>query len=145
MLRTALICLLLSLSAPAFAIYKCEAEGRITYSQEPCASGAGTDMRDKIITGTTDRDAAQARARATREKAEADRLEKARHQREAMEEKEQQKIARASNAKQKKCQSLALRKKWLVEDAAKSSMKSAEKARKKIARLEEKIAQECGK
>jgi hypothetical protein len=40
MLRTTLLASLVLLATPAFAIYKCEKNGAITYSDEACAAPA---------------------------------------------------------------------------------------------------------
>lgn len=141
MLRTLLICMLLPLFTPAFAIYKCKSNSKIAYSQQPCSDGTSVDLRDMTNNSPADADAAKARAQAAREKAELARLEKARHKREAV----QERVDRASAAKRKKCQSLDLRKKRLTKDATTSRTKSSEKARGKVRRIEEKIELECGK
>lgn len=145
MLRIFLISLLISLlalvSSPALAVYKCESGGATSYSETPCPGGKAIDVSDRAAPAA----AAQAQLQAARDKKELARLENARHKREAIEEKEQQRQARAYAARQKKCLSLAQRSKWATEDAAKAVGKSAAKLKLKAHRLDEKYALECGK
>lgn len=137
------ICLLvLALnSAPALAAYKCESGGKISYGDEPCRSGTTVALPEP----PGGDDAAQAKMRAAREKREAERLENARHKREAAEEKLRTRIAKADAARRKKCQSLAMSRKWSEEDAAAATGKSAEKAKRKARRKAEQYEAECGK
>jgi hypothetical protein len=48
MLRTLTMMMLIAFSAPAFAIYKCEEDGKITYSETKCPDGKGEDLSKKI-------------------------------------------------------------------------------------------------
>jgi hypothetical protein len=132
----------ISLAAPAHAIYKCESNGRTTYSDETCASKA---VKLEVHSGSAPADAEHARRTAAREKAELRRIEGEREKREAREEKERQKLARAETVKRKKCAALALQKKWGEEDAAAASGKSAERAKRNAQRKAEKFEMECGK
>ncbi|MDB5764203.1 MAG: hypothetical protein JWQ21_3198 [Herminiimonas sp.] len=150
MFKILLLSLLISFSAPALAIYKCESNGKITYSDEPCRGGKVLDVdpasgKTAASDAADAADAADAGKQITREKSEVKRLENERHKREAKDEQAQQKAARISAAKHKKCVSLAMRKKWGEEDAAAASGKSAEKAKRNARRKAEKYETECGK
>jgi hypothetical protein len=136
---------LASLSAPASAIYKCESNGQITYSDEPCSNGKSVKLTEPSGNAPLPADKAKARQQATREKNELKRLENQRQQLEAQEDKERQKLARADAIKRKKCENLALQQKWAEEDAAAASGKSADKARRIARRKAEKFQMECGK
>jgi len=138
--KLALFCVLVLGSAPAMAIYKCEAGGKITYSDEACPGGRAVDIQNggKPV-------ASDAGQRAAREKSELERLQQARRKEEAANQKEQAKIAKADAATHKKCATLAMRKKWGEEDAAAASLKSAEKAKRNARRKAEKYEAECGK
>ncbi len=131
--------LLASFSIPGLAIYKCESAGTTTYSEVPCPGGKLMDLDDK----PNESEAAKSSQQSAKEKQQLIRLENARHKREAVEEKAKQRAARAAAAKERKCASLAQRKNWLQEDAAKASGKSAEKAKLKARRMAEKYQLEC--
>lgn len=140
MLRILLIFSLASFSAPSWAIYKCESGGATLYTEAPCPGGKSMHLSDS----GNPADAAQAQQQTAKEKKELARLETARHKREAIEEKEQERASRAAGARQKKCASLAQRKKWMMEDAANATGKSAAKANLKVRRMAEKYELECG-
>lgn len=143
MLKILWLSLLISFTSPALAIYKCESNGKITYSDEACRGGKILELNDPGKTPASDLSNAQQQI--AREKDELKRLENQRHKRDAKEEKEQQKIGRINAARQKKCASLALRSKWSSEDAAAASGRSADKTRRNARRATERYAAECGK
>jgi hypothetical protein len=145
MLHILLISILVTLSAPALAIYKCESSGKVSYSQFPCPSGNSEILSGQANDNPPLSEVGQARQQAAQDKHEATRLQKTRHQREAKEEKEQQRIARVNAAKRKKCAALALRKKWTADDALSASGRAAEGAKRKAQRAAEKYEMECGK
>ena len=127
---------ILCLSTPAFAVYKCESNGHVTYSDSPCPGG-----RELVIPPAPD--SAEANKRAAQEQQAFNRLENKRYKAELKEEKDQQQAARRQVARQRKCASLERRKKWAVEDAATTYTRSAEKARRKARRAEEIFEAEC--
>ncbi len=137
---------LFSLCAPALAVYKCESNGKITYGDEPCRLGKLIEL-DTSSAGIEPlpQDTARAKKEAARQKKELARIENERQQREELEEKEQQKLARAKAATRKKCSALALQTKWAQEDAVAASGKSADKVRRNARRKAEKFEMECGK
>lgn len=148
MLKISTLSVLLLLSTPALAIYKCESNGKLTYSDVPCHAGKalplGTSIQDKI--SATEVDAATQRA--ADQKKELDRVEKERRQVDALdarEQKERQKLAKADAAQKRKCAALALRQKWSDEDAAAATGRSAEKSKRAARRQAEKYQMECGK
>lgn len=136
--------LLLGSSAPAFAVYKCNSGGKTSYTDSSCANGTSSDLGD-ISNKATPSDLAQAHEQNTQDKRKLKKLETARHKREAVEERQQQKMAKAADSKRKKCASLQLKKKWGNEDAANATGKNREKARLRARRLAEKYDLECGK
>jgi len=136
MRHLALASLLLSMSLPAFAVYKCESNGGTTYGDTACPDSKQVDLHTASVAPQA---AAKAQFDAQREKAEAARLEKERHKREAAQDK---RIAAAA-ARQKKCNALAQRAKWSEEDAGKASRKSATKAKNKARRAEETYNLQC--
>ena len=145
MQKILLLAFLISLSAPALAIYKCASEGKITYSDSPCSNGKSVRFEESSGSTPLSSDAAKARQQAVREKNELKRIESERQQQEAQENKERQKLVQANAGKRKKCAELSLQQKWAEEDAATASKKSAEKAKRNARRKAEKLQMECGK
>ncbi len=142
MLRLLLLCLPGLLPLPAMAIYKCESNRVISYSDTPCSSGKSSTLDTSF---SSDRlDTPDAQQQLNRQKTELKQLETARHKREASEEKERKKLAKAHAVKQKKCAGLALRQKWSEEDAVLANGKSSAKAKLKARRMAEKYQLECG-
>ncbi|HYD62311.1 MAG TPA: DUF4124 domain-containing protein [Noviherbaspirillum sp.] len=133
----------LSFSLPAFAAYKCEANGKITYSDIPCADGKQVEIAG--VASVSETDAARARQQAKSEKAELARIERERRKEEAAADKKAQLAARNAAVKNSKCSSMAQRVKWSEEDAARATGKSVEKARLKARRLAESYELQCGK
>jgi hypothetical protein len=145
-MRTLLILsFLVVLSAPAIAINKCESNGKISYSDEPCRNSKAVKFDASPSIEPLAADTANARQRAMREKNELKRIESDRRQHEAQEDKEHQKLARADAGKKKKCADLALQQKWAEEDANRASGKSADKIKRTARRKAEKFQLECSK
>lgn len=136
---------LLVLSAPVAAINRCESNGKVSYSDAPCHDGKAVKFEAPAGSQSSSADTAAARQQAIREKNTLTRIEKDRQRREAQEEKERQKFARADAIQKKKCKDLALRQKWAEEDAAVATGKLAEKAKRNARRKAEKFQAECGK
>jgi hypothetical protein len=140
MLKTVMLCLFVSFSAPALAIYKCKSGDQITYSIQQCAGGEVMDTNSPPSVDT-----AKARRQAAEEQRRLKRLENERRKQEAREEKERQRAAHDLAAKQKRCSILAKRKQWADEDVAASAGKSVERARVKARRVAEQYQEECAK
>jgi hypothetical protein len=135
--NTLLVIALFATTDFAEAAYRCENDGKISYSDAPCAGG-------KLIEGpgASPADPTSTR-RLAEQKRELHRLEAQRHKQEASEEKEQRQAARASAARHKKCGSLERRKRWAQEDAASASGKSADKTKRRARRVSEQYEAEC--
>ena len=132
---------LLLCSAAAHATYKCNDHGNVSYSELPCTNG-----QQQIVPATpATPDSRRADQQLLQQKADLQRLQKQRHQREAVEHTEQQRLARARVAQQKKCKTFAQRQKWAEEDARAAAGKKVESARHKARRAAEKYALECEK
>lgn len=141
MRRLLYISLVWLMPLPAMAIYKCESNRAVSYSDIPCSSGTSSTLETSFNTispapASTDQQLA-------RQKTELKRLEAARHKREEKEDKEQRQAAKVAAAKQKKCAGLAQRRKWSDEDAALATGKAGERARLKAKRMSEKYMLEC--
>lgn len=135
-----LLAILFVTSVSAQAAYKCEQQGHVSYSDTPCPNSKtiATSVVQPVPT-----DSARARDQSVQQKAELQRMESARHRREATEETQQRRVARAYSAKQKKCKGLALHKKWADEDVRSANNKATAKAQIKARRATEKHAIEC--
>lgn len=131
-------------STSSFAIYKCEENGKITYSEEKCSSGKVSAI-DTTNSHLTKSSADEAMTRSKREKAVLRELEEARRKEEVLKEKARQKALRSSEVLQKKCRTLAQKAKWSEEDAASAIGKSAEKSKRIAMRNREKYEADCGK
>ncbi len=145
MLKILVLAFLVSLSASALAINKCEADGKISYSDSPCGNGKAIKFEEPPRSSPLSPDVANARQKAARDKNELMRLENERQQREGQEVKERRKLAQVDAVKRKKCVEMSLQRKWAEEDAAAASGKSAEKAKRTASRKAEKFQIECGK
>lgn len=141
MLRTILLCLLVSLSAPALAVFKCKSANGVVYRDQECPGGTALP----IDSNPDMAEAAKAAQQTSQEKKQLQRLENERRRREAQEEKERQRAAHAYAVKQKRCATLARRKQWAEEDAAAATGKSIEKAKVKARRVTQVYEDECGK
>ncbi len=141
-LRALLLSLLLAAAAPAFAAYKCEANGKTLYSDTPCTAGKTIELEEKVTVTAADR--ALAQERLAKDKASVARQKKERLKREAAEKKLAQAAAKKTAAKQAKCATLAQRVKWSEEDAEQATGKSIPKAKKKARRMNEKYTLQCG-
>jgi hypothetical protein len=137
-----LLIALLSFSAPALAVYKCEAAGKVVYSDTPCHDGGGNMKKLEIAAPLSDSESAQQRA--TQNKKELHQLETDRRKQEAKDDKVRQRAHKVQQAKKKKCDDLALRSKWAREDAAQAAGKSREKAKRTAERADEKYQVACG-
>lgn len=131
-------------SAASHAIYKCEENGKITYSDEQCESGSARAI-DTTNSRLTNAAVSEATERNKRNRETLKQLESTRQKEEATEEKARQKKLRASEALRKKCQAMALKVKWSEEDAAAATGKSINKAKRTASRQREKYEAECGK
>jgi hypothetical protein len=138
MLRTILLCFLVSFSVPAMALYKCKSGDSITYSDKPCAGGETLGIGNLPAADTL-----QARRQAAEEQKQLKRLENERRKRDAQDDKNRQRAMHDHAVKQKRCTSLALRKKWATESVAEATGKSSEKAKQKLRRAEEQFETEC--
>ena len=88
-------------------------------------------------------DYSAAKKRADAEKAQLKQLENTRHRAERMEEKNRQRAIAEARTLQRRCTTLAMRKKWSEEDAAGISSRSTRRAKKNAQRLAEQFAAEC--
>ncbi|MEY3580487.1 MAG: hypothetical protein RI984_1591 [Pseudomonadota bacterium] len=138
-LIAALLLLLVSLSAQA--VYKCaSAESGIIYSDIPCNASA-----EKLKQPHTQSEKPSVKDQHVREKAELNRLQNLRELRERQDTQILHMQQRSLEAKRKRCQALALDKKWKQEDASSLNLplKQQAQAQKKLRRATEKYQASC--
>ena len=138
-LTTALLLLLISLSAQA--VYKCAStQSGITYSDIPCNASA-----EKLTPTTTQSETPSLKDQQAREKAELNRLQNLRELRERQDTQIHHMQQRSLEAKRKRCQALALDKKWKQEDASglHLTLQQQAQAQKKLRRATEKYQASC--
>lgn len=140
-----LSCLLLSLAAtPAMAINKCEANGKITYSEAPCPQGKATIIQTPAAPSAAEVNAAKRTAAS--EALALRKIEQENAKQAKLAQRAEQANARqaAKNAQRAKvCAQLELKKRWAEQDAAKAPQKNQAKLNDKAKRLGEKWALEC--
>ena len=139
-----LLSLLMAVSMPAMGIYKCESQGRTTYTDIPCGA-ARIELRPAPLPA----DAAGARQQAASEQRQLAGIEKTEEAERIAREREQRRHRqdKAEIAHKKKCTLLGLEKKWSAEDAASVARTVSEKTQglKKAARRKaERHDAECG-
>ncbi len=130
---------LVLMCSPAQAIYKCHAQGAVTYSDRPCA-GQATDLHSETAAPASQRQEEDA---LRREKAEVARLQRIREQRERQDQQIRDLSARGAAARDRKCKSLALQLRWRQEDLRDASLQEEKKARVRARRAAEKFGMEC--
>lgn len=126
--------------AGAQTVYKCDSGGKISYGDTPCADGASA-LLPALPPPGPDHSAELARL-----KARADQLERARHQREARDERAQLRADRAAATHRNKCAQLALQRKWAAEDATTAGRDgghAADQTARKARRAAEQLALAC--
>lgn len=132
---------LLIASAPAMAIYKCEAGGTIGYSDTHCPGARELDMKDRVAPA----DAAQGALRAKQQQAALHRIDGERQKETAHADKQRMQLARASAHKSAQCDMLAYRAKSRDDAVVTAAPKSQAKARTKARQAHEKFDMACAK
>jgi hypothetical protein len=143
MRRLLLLSLLIAFSAPALAVYKCETNGKVSYGDEPCPGGKTPELSEALMSGPPPNNARGQKQQLSRDKNELRRIENERRRREAREEQERRTAARAHVSHQRKCVTLALRKKTADENAALAAGKTAARSRHKARHAAETYEAEC--
>lgn len=121
-------------------VYKCTADGKISYGDAPCASGPSVALAAPPAPAHDDGNML-ARQQATLKRLEHERQQS--EAREAREQREQARAGRVAAVQHKKCATLKLHRDWAAEDAAGAPDKTAAAARRKVRRAEQKLALEC--
>ena len=137
-----LLCLALGLLAvfPASAIFKCDAGGKVSYSDTPCDGGKTLDLKTAPVSGDGE-DSRQA----AREKAALKSLERERHKREAAEQRGLRKAGRESAARHRKCATHARRLRIANQEVSRTAGLANEKAKRKAQQITEEYEADCGR
>lgn len=120
----------------AYAVYRCESQGKVSYSDLPC-NGRALELSSQPAAPSRDDDAMK------HERSEVSRLQKLREQRERQDQQIRDLAARGAAARERKCRSLVLQVKWRQEDVRESTLDKAQKAKVRLRRAEEKFDSEC--
>ena len=127
-------------TSPASAIYKCEQDDVITYTDIPC------DGQELSVTVPQKSRSAEEKSDdklLAREKKEVEKLQAIREQRERQDKQIRDLSARGAAARERKCKSLALQLKWREEDLREAPLTEQAKARKMARRAAEKYRTDC--
>jgi hypothetical protein len=135
---------LLFCTLPAWAVYKCESNGQVTYSDAACANSKPVVIDD--TRGVKN----PAPVAAAKDKAVQQRLDKSRaaEDKRLTRQRENQERAEAraklvAEKQKRKCAQLAQRKAWAEDDLRNAPVKTMEKARRKSQRAAENYRAEC--
>ncbi len=137
MLSAALM--LLMSARPSFAVYRCDADGKISYSDRPCRDAATMP----IDAPQASRNRPNADQQQTRQAAELARLQQLRELRERQDQRIRDLAARGAAARDKKCRALALQLRWREEDVRDAPLEKEARARKQLRRTEERYRDAC--
>ncbi|NVM79701.1 hypothetical protein FHW83_005542 [Duganella sp. SG902] len=129
----------LIVAALAGAVYKCTVDGKITYSDTPCAAGTGVVLESPAAPAADPAAGAALR----RQQKQADTLQKARLKREEQDDRDAARDAKAAATQRKKCDQLRLKKRWADEDARRATGQATEAARLRAQRAGEAMSLEC--
>jgi hypothetical protein len=130
----------LSLDVHAQSLYKCSADGKVSYSQTPCERGNASVL---AVPDAPPPDP-DAKARLQQQQRDLKELEQARHKREAQQERDDKVADREARARYKKCAKLRMERKHAEEDARNALIQKAESAQLKARRAADKVTLECG-
>jgi hypothetical protein len=137
-LFTSLIC------SPAFAIFKCEAGGKITYSDAPCQGEVSSELR--AVPAIPAADQKRARDKAQADKAALARIEGARQKDEVRNAYAVAQAGKMSAAHKKKCDALEQQVKWREDDLRHAEKpKSIERSKRSLQRARDKYHLDCGR
>ena len=124
-------------SPSSHAVYKCTQQDTISYSDQPC-SGSQLELAAPPPARPPDR-----ATELQREKADVARMQNARELMERQDQTFRTMSLRGEAAKKKKCNALALQRKWKEEDVHLATPSTQIKARRNARRASEKYQSEC--
>jgi hypothetical protein len=127
-------------TAGAQTVYKCTADGKVTYTETPCQSGTSTVLAAPAAPAQSPEAAAAELARQQRLSKQ---LEQDRHRAEAKDARDMDRVARAADARQAKCNKLKLNKKWADDDLKGAPVGRVEAAQRKARHAAEQLKLGC--
>lgn len=136
---------LLCISCPALAIYKCESNGQISYSDLPCTDLQTNSKAKRITILPAPSDSHVAQEKLMQDKKTLQTIETHRSKEEANAEKERLRRYREQESKKKRCASLEQRARWAQENAVRTNIKNMSRERRKAQRATEKYELECAR
>jgi hypothetical protein len=135
--------LMLAASMSVHAAFRCDDNGKVSYSDVACAGGATVPTTDLRAPATIKAEQDDALRRAAADKVRLQRLEADRSKAERTERKERLHASAVASAQRRKCETLAQRRKWADDDVATASSRNAEKTRRKARRIAEQYTLDC--
>ena len=132
-----------ALTAHGQGVNKCTVDGKVSYSDMPCPANAASATTLAVPAAPAADPAAAADL--ARQRKEAAKLEKARHQHEDQDARAADKAAQAAAAQHKRCGKLKLNKRWADEDVARASLPNLDNAKLRAKRAGDTLALECPK
>ena len=139
---------LASLTAQAQSVYKCTLDGKVSYSDTPCASNAATSSTLPVpVSPAANPSAASDLQRLKKESAAIEKERQKAAQREVREARDAERAAeretKRADVQRKRCAKLALTKQWAEEDARRATAANVDKARLRAKRVGETMQLEC--
>ncbi len=141
--RSLLAVLMLAAGVSAHATFRCDTQGKVTYSDVACDGSLAVPATDLRTPATIKAEQDNALRQAAADKLRLQRLEAARNKLEHAERKERLHASAVASAQRRKCETLAQRRKWADEDAASASGRRIEKTSRKARRVAEQYVLEC--
>lgn len=127
-------------TAGAQTVYKCTVDGKVTYTEMPCQSGTTAVLAAPAAPTRSPEAAAAELARQQRLSKE---LEQDRHRVEAKDARDMDRVARAADARQARCNKLKLNKKWADDDLKGAPVGRVESAQRKARHAAEQLKLGC--
>ena len=136
---------LASLNTQAQSVYKCTLDGKVSYSDTPCASNTATSSTLPVpVAPAANPSAASDLQRLKKESAAVEKERQKAAQREAREaERAAERETKRAAVQRKRCAKLALTKQWAEEDARRATAANVDKAGLRAKRVGETMQLEC--
>lgn len=136
--------LMFGLSEAQAETYRCEKDGRTTFTEIPCTDGKASELKlNSNANPVADSEYQRALKNKKNDEAALKKIETTRDKELAKQDKESKALAARNEKKKEKCADLQRKLKWAQEDARNASIKNEEKAKTKVRRASEKVDQAC--
>ncbi|MCP2007502.1 DUF4124 domain-containing protein [Duganella violaceipulchra] len=124
-------------------VNKCTVDGKVSYSDRPCPANAASAATLAVPSAPAPDPAAADEL--ARQRKEAAKLEKSRHQRDDQDARAADKAAQAAAVQRKRCGKLKLNKRWADEEVARAALPNLDNAKLRAKRAGDTLALECPK